>query len=221
MNVPYQCDLQIRDLAFGPSQRGCPLLEVIFLLSVYIKVFFLYWRFYCVSILNYWEFPLFPASGEVITCGDNNCGQLGYRKAPPTSDNPFLLERKPQVVTALQHQEITKLACGDFFCIACSKGNITLHYVTTCYTVYCSVEGVEHWFSLAHNLQWSNFLLRYSLLLFQTEHILVMHHYHTVQMGASTHGVGVAEVVSGRTPRRMSLIPRRSRLSSIHIKCRS
>lgn len=69
-----------------------------------------------------------------MTCGDNRYGQLGYRKTtPPTATDPAhplpQAERLPQVVTSLQDMEVTRLECGDFFCVACCKGT---QYITLC-----------------------------------------------------------------------------------------
>ncbi len=65
----------------------------------------------------------FLASGEVLTCGDNTYGQLGYRnEAPSLSPDSHHPEILPEVVTALEGLEVTKIACGDFFSIAACKG---------------------------------------------------------------------------------------------------
>lgn len=65
------------------------------------------------------------ASGEVLTCGDNRYGQLGYHKAtPPPTTNSTQTERLPQVVASLQGKAVTRLECGDFFCIASCKGGL-------------------------------------------------------------------------------------------------
>lgn len=72
------------------------------------------------------------ASGQVLTCGDNSYGQLGYRKATPPGD--ISASRSPQTVVALNDVEVVKLACGDVFTIACCKGeHVTLSNV--CNTV--------------------------------------------------------------------------------------
>jgi len=61
-------------------------------------------------------------TGEVITCGDNAAGQLGYPKTASTPDHMTYSDRAPQIVLALQDLEVTKVTCGDLYCIANCKG---------------------------------------------------------------------------------------------------
>ena len=55
-----------------------------------------------------------PDSSECITCGDNTSGQLGYHKEKAV--------RSPMTVSALTGMTVEKVACGDFFTVACTKG---------------------------------------------------------------------------------------------------
>ena len=58
-------------------------------------------------------------SGECVTCGDNKCGQLGYRRENLAEGK----ERQPAIVSGLKGKEVERVACGDLFTIACCKGN--------------------------------------------------------------------------------------------------
>ena len=71
---------------------------------------------------------VYADTGEVITCGDNAAGQLGYPKTAPTPDHMTYTDRAPQIVLALQDLEVTKVTCGDLYCIANCKGKPALCY---------------------------------------------------------------------------------------------
>ena len=62
------------------------------------------------------------ASGDVLTCGDNAAGQLGYPKTAPPPGRMTYFDRAPQTVLALQDLEVIKVTCGDLYCIASCKG---------------------------------------------------------------------------------------------------
>ena len=81
---------------------------------------------------------MFIASGEILTSGENTYGQLGYRRdlTPSTADHTPLQDRLPQAVMALRDMEVTKIACGDFFCIASCKGTYCAVQVPCQFTLY-------------------------------------------------------------------------------------
>ena len=60
-------------------------------------------------------------SGECLTCGDNKCGQLGYRRERDSKESLEGKERQPAMVTGLVDKEVERVACGDLFTIACCK----------------------------------------------------------------------------------------------------
>ncbi len=77
-------------------------------------------------------YPLFPARlavsdiKECITCGDNTYGQLGYQSR--------IGARIPGVVTALRGKAVERVACGDFFTVACTTGEVSCSIGYALYT---------------------------------------------------------------------------------------
>ena len=55
---------------------------------------------------------LLVANSNCVTCGDNACGQLGH----VTSG-----DLRPAVVDGLVGKGVNKVACGDFFTVACTN----------------------------------------------------------------------------------------------------
>ena len=82
----------------------------------------------CTSVLStphcLSPFPSPIDIGEVLTCGDNSAGQLGYHKNKQSLDHVTASDRAPQIVLALQDLEVIKVVCGDFYCTACCKGGL-------------------------------------------------------------------------------------------------
>ena len=66
-----------------------------------------------------WLFSSCSGSGECVTCGDNRCGQLGYRRGRGDTEGS---ERQSAMVSGLVGKEVERVACGDLFTVACCKG---------------------------------------------------------------------------------------------------
>ena len=68
-------------------------------------------------------FPLTLDSGECITCGDNSNGQLGYCRKTEGRCSPAV------VAAGLSGREVERVACGDFFTLASTKGvcHVSVH----------------------------------------------------------------------------------------------
>ena len=60
---------------------------------------------------------MFSDTGECYTFGSNQFGQLGYVESACDG-------RSPQKVSALGCNHIDKVACGDTFTVAVSRGNV-------------------------------------------------------------------------------------------------